>query len=272
LKSLDREEKELLRHFFDELMLRASGAYVLWGTKPIADYTACFFTQDEIRKANEEFENITLEEKEELSKRQVSFPIITKKHWQVWEKIKNQLPMHNFIITTKVWREPHAPDIVIINLTNLIVVLDDNYELFRQKIGYDFNSAEVAFEFTDGKGNFTEFWEKVYQDEVLKGLIFGYGKQNALFYKHWWEDFYCNGEIKNHPKKLDFWKNVKFHCAHSKQAVYKENLSYNEIELPFFSYLPHDRVIERYEQQRKEIIKMYKGKDSLKVTLQKLSE
>ena len=272
LKSLNKEEKELLRHFFDELILRASAAYVLWGTKPIADYTACFLTPEEIRDANNEFEKLPQETKDELNKRQVSFPIITEKHWKVWEKVKDQLPMHNFIITTKVWNEPHAPDIVVISITNLIVVLDGNYDLFKQKIGHDFNPTQVAFEYTDGEGNFTEFWEKVYEDEVLKGLIFGYGKKNALFYKHWWEDFYCNQKIKNYPKQLAYWQNVKFICTHLKETVFKKKLSYEEIELPFFSHLPHDPVVEQYKHQRKEIIKAYKGKDSLQITLQKLCE
>ena len=48
--SLNEEEKNLLRHFFDELLLRAPAAYVLWGTKPLADYGICLFSEEKIKR------------------------------------------------------------------------------------------------------------------------------------------------------------------------------------------------------------------------------
>ncbi|MDE3045410.1 MAG: hypothetical protein KGJ02_02025 [Verrucomicrobiota bacterium] len=257
LSSLTQEERADIDYLFRHLLIEDSGAFVLFGSKPLCD--SGFFdhaVEDPRYRRN------------------------LAHGWAAWEKLKKQLPTTRYLLVKKMVKIPlQYPDryeektfqhIILANIEKTAFVLAENYELFKNYVGIDFHPLQVVFELEDPN---SLFWNKVFDFEhphrpggsIAHGLLFGFGKRNALFWT-WESDLAARNE-----KAAAYFKHAPF-AFHSFQNKEGELQEVSELEIPAFKAIEGDETLKRYKREKREIEKLYRGKEFLEVTLKQLSK
>lgn len=254
LESFD--EKYLLTDLFRQIMIYDHGIYTLWGSKPITFIEIPDFSQIEI---DEWLASLSKEErKNSLLKAELNL----KGGWCKWKQVSSQFLMKKYMLfESDLFGAYDEPVIVFVNILKTATVIQDNYEIFRQKVGFDFHPLEVTL---DIQNNSSPFWKAVFHKHSdLMGLVLGFGKENSTIF-HW--------KYFDHPSACDAF------CEGLSSRGTNEHTGYiaptiEDLELPSFAYFDtNNEVKEKYEREREKIQKIYKNKDFLQVTLDKLTE
>ena len=152
------------------------------------------------------------------------------------------------------------PAIYFINIKETIQVIQQHYTLFQKVSGQDFDPDAIVFEAMDVTSN---FWNKVMADDECRGILLGFGEKSSRCF--------CKGNNKRSYKEEEF-----IDCAEPKSSNKSTEFkiwTIQDCHIPgFASFLENDEVITKYEAQRKEIMRLYQGKDFAKVSLKKLTE
>lgn len=250
------DENQLLTDFFKQILIYDSGIYTLWGSKPITFIDMSEISQEEINKwladmSEEEKKNNILHEDLNL-----------KEGWNKWKQVSCQFPMKKYMLfESNLFGSSDDPVIVFVNILKTATVIEDNYELFKRKMGFDFHPLEVTLEI---KNNTSSFWRAVFNNHSdLMGIILGFGKENSTIFH--WKNF-------DHPQSCDlFCENLSYRGSNERAGYIAPTIE--DLELPGFIYFDVDNEVkEKYEREREKIQKIYKNKDFLKVTLDKLTE
>lgn len=249
-----KEESQKLKRFFDLLLLREYGVYVLFGSKPLVTAWVSLASDEESQAY---YDNLTEEQKKMV------FPA-ENINWADWEAVKDRIPLNNYVLFKRKTPDPLVDEIVFANRQNIIVELTTDYRLFKNIVGYDFSPEKVVFELEDPS---SKFWNTIFSYKLSYGLICGYGKINSYFFQ-WW----IAGRNARNPQIANFWENTPFGPKESKKFIeFQENPSYENVLIPPFRSVENDQVARRYERERKKIIALYKNKNPLAVTLKKLT-
>jgi hypothetical protein len=264
---LTREEKKDLKAFFYHLLLKNSGIYVLHGSKPIVHTLISINTPEEDRKIFAEMHP----EDRKPTIREIIFHYLFKDnipfYIQQWDRVKDRVKMNNYLIVVcpnPFFDDPSSKSLYFINITNTIALLQKHYPLFKEIIGIDFDPLELIYNIEDPT---SVFWEKINKNYLANGLLFGFGDENARFFAYW-----CGGCDNRKGKELNYFKHAPFNCSDDQGCTYYFNYSYQHFPLPTFRHFENDPVLEKYKKERVQIKKNYMLKDSLEVTLQKLTE
>lgn len=247
---LTREEKEDLDYFLRFLLIRHSGVFVLFGSKPLCD--GGFFEHVVQRKKSPYLRN----------------PL---DGWKVWEKVKTKIPLNpRFVITM----QPRILSIEgvdrklylfqLIDIQKTAIVLAENYELFKSCTGMDFHPLEKVFEIEDPN---SIFWQKAFYDQVTLGILYGFGKNNALFYE-WRENF----EPRPGPISQFLQNTCTFACKDEIPWRDVDSKGFDVLSIPGFIAIEGDEVVERYKREKEAIRKIYRGKDLVETTLRRLAK
>ena len=256
---LTSEERIWMTKFFTEILLEQHAIYTLWGSKPISLIIIDEYTNEEV---DAYYNSLSEEEKKNivtLIDAVYDFP----ENWRKWEKISSRFPTKKFLFfKSNLHKDPRATFIYFVNILNTAFVIEDHYALFRKTVGFDFNPLEVVLEITNKD---SKFWKKAINSALLSGILFGYGKKNALTFH--WKHF-------DHPSNcanfLDSYKHRESNPLPSSQR--KEFYSIQNFPIPsFISFDDNDEVVEKYKKERAYIQEVYKDKDFLDVTLEKLT-
>ena len=257
IPNFTKKEKENLENFFFCLMLRHSGIYVLQGSKPMCS-AVIFITTPE------QEEEIYRELAEEGRDR----PAINKSfHWQDWEPVKKRINMNNYIITVREipsWNSPYSKEIFFMNIANTINVLLKHYSFFKDVVGFDFDPLDKIYEI---ENNTSIFWKKILNNYTAMGILFGYGEENSRFFEYW-----SHGIDTSKGQSLDYFNHIPFNAYDNLCPILDKGINYQNFPLPTFRHLKNDLILEKYKKERKQIKKLYKGKNPLEVTLKKLME
>jgi hypothetical protein len=246
-----QEEKEWMNTFFTGLMLQQRGIYTLCGSKPMTCIPLHYHSDEEVQAY---YDQMTEEEKKTaiyVEDYQLA------QNWEKWEQVRARFPIHRFFLFKVKSDDPNFADVYFVDPTKVMRAISENYRIFKDVAGFDFNPEQEAFLIEKG----SPFWEKVHHHPVTTGILFGFGTNNSLkFYQKYWN---TDGQIK--------------YCAENFDCYPSDNLTdgastLNNLTLPaFMSFFKEDEVILKYKKEREAIREEYKGKDFLDYTLQKLT-
>lgn len=237
--------------FFTGLMLQSPAIYTLCGSKPMTCITLHYHTDEEIQAY---YDTMTEEEKKTaLYVEDYQLP----QNWEKWEQIRSRFPIKRFMIYKKNdASDPNFANVYIVDPLKVAIAISENYTLFKDVTGFDFNPTYEAYQIEEG----SPFWDKVEKSPVAWGILFGFGAKNSL--KFYWENW------EHSENAIEFENCIPCYASDS----LKDGKSTLEnLTLPaFMSYFQEDEVIQRYKTERESIRNEYQGKDFLDYTLQKL--
>ncbi len=256
---VSRDEKKWLHDFFSEIMLDKSGVFTLWGSKPLTAIIIDHFTEEEMA------EWVSTFSKEELKECRILESYDLPEHWEKWKQVASRFPMKRYLLFEAPWysSSERCTSVFFVDVLKMALVLQENYEFFKNMGGMDFDPSEEVFEMEKAS---SPFWQAFRQNSTALhwGILFGYGKENA--YAFYWKHF-------AHPKKLDDFF-ISLQGNESDQYLTgKVTIGLNNFELPsFVSFFDQDPVVERYKKEREQIKQTYKRDDFLQLTLKRLTE
>jgi hypothetical protein len=270
-------EKFILDKFFKYLMLNESGIYTLIGSKPITDIWFLCENQDEQIKrwgklSEKEKENRVLlfnkDKKTDMDfyrtlpkkLRKRAFVIPDKDYLidfecfvENWNLIKKVPCSNRYLLVGKEGFSKKEKEgvfrIVFVDVLKTALVIQENYSLFKDFVGFDFDPVSVIMELKEDK---SIFWDKLKGEEssFLWGILYGFGKENSLCYL--W---------KHKHKFLN-----KIESFDSEEFIPTPSL--RNFSIPAFaSFFENDPVVKKYKNERNAIQKEYQGKDFLNHTL-----
>lgn len=303
---LTTEEHAWLEKFFRYFMLRERAIYTLAGSKPFTEMSLFYsdVTEEQLREEEREnrlyfllnrnnkkdmefYSKLSSLEKEEKAYliEEKDFIYNIEDLWDKWEKIRHRFPLKKKFLLIKKERHPDlwkeiwpkcraVYDIVFVDVLRTALVIQENYELFRQAVGYDFDPMAVVFELEDENSN---FWSKLdgkegWKYSYLWGVLYGFGKENSFSY--FWKGRQMKGLCSNEKEKL-FATNLKSRrsCQDAPSFSDRSAFSISSFSIPAFaSFSENDPVVAKYEDERKKIKQLYKGKDFVAVTLELLTD
>ena len=250
------KERVWMNKFFNDLMIDEHGIYTLWGSKPLTLIIIDHYTEKE---RQEYYESLSASEKEN--------GIIIEKYdlpenWKKWEEICPRFPFKKYLLfKSDLYDDPHASFIFFVDIFKTALVIQENYETFKKAVGFDFNPLEVVLEMQQ---NNSKFWEKLKGSAVHWGLLYGFGPKNSWTFH--WKNF-------EHPSSCENFLQ-SFEGRFSNPPIKgKVKFALSNLEIPsFISFDENDEIIDQYKKQRLYIQNIYKGKDFLDATLEKLMQ
>jgi len=254
------QEREWLTKFFSDIMIFERGIYTLWGAhKPMTILPMADYSEKELKAR---YESLSEEEKKknnECFKVEVIDGYAIYEAWKKWEQISHRFPMKRFMLFKQESDDPHVFSVIFVDIVKTASVIQDNYEAFREAIGFDFHPMEIVLQMNQKDSVFLENL-----NSYLYGLLFGFGKTNSHTF-HW--------KYFDHPKSCDeFCKNIKSKSS-NEQLNGEIKFTIDNLLLPAFaSFNEFDDVVDQYKNERKKIKEIYKDRNFLDLTLQKLIE
>ena len=303
---LTAEEHLSLEKFFRYFMLYETAIYTLVGSKPLTEMTLLYedAPEEQLREEkrgeylyfllnrNNEKDMKFYEKLSPLEKKEKARLIYDKDFihniedlWDKWEKIQHRFYLKKrFLLVKKErpkegWKDlfPNYTsiyDVFFVDVLKTALVIQENYELFRQAVGCDFDPLEVVFELENKNSN---FWDKIREKDAwrysyLWGLLYGFGKENS--FSHFWKSRHLKATDCNEREKLLAASVKKWVSCKNRPALTDKNaFTLSNFTIPIFnSFTENDPVVAKYEAERENIKKLYKGKDFVACTLELLTE
>jgi hypothetical protein len=256
---LTAEERTWMTKFFNRILFEEDAIYTLCGSKPLTEIIIEEYTSEEISAY---YNSLSEEEKKKLTA-VIESAYDLPENWRKWEKISSRFPLKKYLFfKSELHKDPRATFLYFVNILNTALVIEEHYPLFRKVVGFDFNPLEVVHEITNKN---SKFWKKATSSALLSGILFGYGKKNALTFH--WKHF-------DHPSTCThFLESCKHHGSNPSSSVQrKEYYAIQNFPIPSFaSFDEYDEVVEKYKKERTYIQEVYKGKDFLDETLRRLT-
>lgn len=264
------DERIWMTKFFKDVFLDQSAIFTLWGSKPMTFMDCRCYTQEEMQAWEAWIENLSSDEKKSLIYHAEAYNL--PENWEKWEKINTRYPIKKYLFfkSSSFW-DPKTDLIYFIDVLQTAFILKQYHETFYDITDIEFNDLDIVFEIQDQD---SEFWGKVFKSPVLTGILLGFGEKNAWCFEWAYES--VNEETSQ--KSLNFRNALtsknstgKFHFGTSPKKPLKITINYFPIPA-FASYYPEgmDPFIKKYENERKEIQKIYQRQDFLEFTLNRL--
>jgi len=254
------EERNSLKEFFRELLFDNTGAYTLYGTKPVSIVLIQEPPTDEEREEwRKYYESLSEKEKAELRVHKARYDF--RANYQKWQEIKSRFPIRQYLFG--IFRlDDKNETFYFVNIETTVRALLKYYEDFRRVLGYDFDPLQVVFEVEDSN---SIFWNKIDKHHALLGILLGYGEDNAWFFR-WmlkFEEAKCPiGEFfRTLPSKstADF-------------VIYPDPHNFHLPIFRNFGLYPEGKdLLKQYKKEQKQIKALYEGKDEVEVALEWLT-
>ncbi len=250
---LTAEESAWMEKFLKDVMLDESAIFTLCGSKPMTTIDIHYHSDEEVwawynQMSDEEKKTAVMVEDYDLPE-----------NWDKWEKICSRFPMNRYLFFRRVNPEdPKFASLYFVDVAKVAQTLQENYTIFKRETGFEFDPHEVALAMED----WPEFWDEVFGNSTLVGLLFGFGLKNSSNF---------TSKYRDHPEICEE-SFESFKSYFSDEPAYGK-VTVSEFPLPIFASFSNgeDEVIEKYKKERKAIQREYQDKDFLKLTLQKLT-
>lgn len=256
-------EKIRWNEFYVRLLFFESVAFTLHGSKPMTvmmlDHRAKEEKDKERRERAQGENEVSIEYDPKYD---------FEESWRLWEKNLKKDKINNYIIAHFPMKASDLDFVYIINIIETATIIKTHYSLFRDYIGFDFDPLEIIFEIYNEN---SVFWNKLLNNEktipesvCLLGILFGYGIENSYPYSLLFDD-----ERTGLSKK--FTSALLNQVIKEPHPTTVKKLSAKDFFIPgfkTFSLLKTKRM--RYEQEKIEIMNIYRRKDLEAETLRKL--
>ena len=259
------EDKKWMGKFFTDFFLKGGAIYTLFGSKPMSQITIDTASENEWLESA-----VTYLWKEEEGRKKEIIDQIKQQHqeydllqnWEKWMAWRKKYPHSHFLFAKRPVDENETLfDAYIVNAPEVAWTLQKHYSLFSRELKMDFDPFEATLEFEDPN---SVFWERIFSNHLLQGVLHGYGERNAYFFSQ--------------RLALEAERGKDFHvCMFDSSSSGKNKRDGDTIEtlqLPLFrSYEPvygEDPVIAKYEKERRVIQQLLRKKDFVEEALSKL--
>jgi hypothetical protein len=251
------EEQQDLESFFRMLFTQSEFAYTLLGDKPLSFYSY-FYRQPKACLILAKFFEPKLEH-----------------HYTTYQKYKHLFSTNNFLLldqpclSNKFPTAGYARDILIINKQAFITTVDKHENLFSKRLATPVTGKSLLSEI---EGNKNVLFEVLQEDELLWGILLGYGGHNASLYAR-------QEEIRTHRSVM---ASSGFENTQDEMAFIDDHLTtfsddYNLylIPLPKFGFDDQNGdtsvLINKYRETQKRICEVYCSPNFLTLVLKQLT-
>lgn len=243
MPKMDREDLEFV---FSELV-RDHFAYTLFGDKPIS-LSGHFVVIP--------WENVI----EHVSPSDAIFW----KKWKTWEKYQHQFKFKNYLMIkenrkSKLYK---ITTIYLINKNEFIRTIKRHSLLFESVLGHKIIPEQMLNDIEYRKISFSE---TIQNNEMLLGILLGYGKHNSSLYSKKERDYFNSPllsmtALEHSTIKLEACGDYGFYPFLINSVYFSGDLSHPETKF----------LQKKYRQQRSKISGIYNYGDFLEITLSKL--
>jgi hypothetical protein len=245
---LTKEEKLDLEHFFQYLLFENYGAFVIFGSKPLCEMD---LNDTEFESSEGKIDELNLY-----------------RGFLAWEKVKKTFKMKRYILAVDSSRGSGCHSIIFADIQKTAIILAKHSHFFQNSLGRDFEPLQMALELEDPM---SKVWAIIYnsKDYIAKGLLFGFGLENSLFFS-WWSKYLHSENLTPNAKEIsEYLQGAYF--PFSTHPVELRTGSLNHFTIPVFREVANDPVAETYKKEKKRIEKIYRGQDLVEYTLKQLA-
>lgn len=250
------EDRKWMTKFFSDLLFEEQGVFTLFEDKPMVMSLLYNYTR-------EEFESFYDTLPDSIKKETQLVEYDYAENWNKWENIQNRFSIGKYLFEKRAISEDGKIFCgLFINIAETAMALQENYEDFRRIVGFDFHPFKEVFKIGDKD---SVFWNNVFKNHALLGILLGYGKRNSYLF-HWMTE--------ENSKKEELLIEQSILSETSDQAPLYGTASLDNFSLPIFRYdssKENERLLSKYKLQRDRIKTRFKGKDILDVTLRQLT-
>ncbi len=257
--------------FLENLMLRDGGLFTLLGSKPMI----LFNVTDDLERTEEEFVESYRHEKEDLEKvkQELDSNTVIPTYEEFKQKQLRIREAHQFRERKKIWmnwisrrgiistpayklfERGNGDDKwgVFINVAQLQYLLNRYQKEFAQIVKVEFDPDTIVDSISD-EDNI--FWQKVFKNHFLLGILLGYGEKNAYLF-----DWARRNSLPLETIEIKRFSEMSRLALHSKE-IFKKTVTVNDLVIPYFaSFEIADQEMERYVREKEKIVNFLKDKD-----------
>lgn len=282
---MENKEKKDLEYLLRLLIFENHGAFVLFGSKPLCEVCVMDTDDTEVDELQHQQLLASMSSEERIEYEQTLKKLEEKKRgqeetlfernpykgWLALEKVIEKLNIKKYILVIDhegMYGVRCNRTLIFANIQRVALVLAENYSIFRETSGMDFHPLEMALEL---KNPHSVFWNNVFKidNHLAKGLLFGFGRKNSFF-----EDWHLKQRSKASSLQLSeqavsYLKSISSRPSTPRVEIGKGGPS--NFTIPIFGAVEDDEMIGLYEREKKEIEKIYRGKDFVEITLQRFA-
>lgn len=235
--TLSEEERQWMDKFFNDLLLESPAMYTIFGTKPMSGITIISASEEEwVESTKMYWQNVEEKEKNKVIQstleqyRECDLAV----NWERWVAWKKNHPESPFLFVKYPTDSKNLFNAYVINAREVVCTMQKYYSLFARELGRDFDPLTETLDFENPD---SPFWNAVFKNHLLQGILYGFGEKNAYLF--------------NQEKQLA----ERQECPSATHPIEEEETSSIEtIRLPIFrSYdlpLEKDPVIVKYKKER----------------------
>ena len=247
LKTIPQEDREDLTRLFHLIFLEQDGAYTIFGDKPVSLSGAFIIASWET-----------------TAKRKAGY--ITHL-WKTWQMYRDLFEIKKYIIVGEKFKIKKsnivAFHIFVINKEAFIKSINRHKSLFEYVLKKKINPEILLHDIENGK---ISFWESIRFNEMLLGILLGYGAHNATLFNQRQHHFF--DIFKRDKATLETKKNKLEFFGEERHPVMIVN------PVQFAADLAHPETIrldKKYKALRIKIGTIYSKEDLLAKTLSQLT-
>jgi hypothetical protein len=274
--------KDDITLFLENVMIREDGLFTLLGSKPMTlfDIAQTFpETEVEFKEAYEadkiflekcrtdpehfHTDTMTLPEYREYHDQYVKnkYALRYRDHKKLWESWMCERGP----ISTPLYRLTSRKKFgLFVNIPNTLSVLKKYYTDFSQLTQTKFDVDTILDSIDDTE---SPFWNAVFKNHYLFGLIMGYGQKNSYLFN--WSQ---QNSLAVNVTSLTRFKELSRLNQHI-NVIRKKNVTLHDLEVPYFVTFEIDNeVVERYSREREKIISFLQNKELIPFIQAQLSQ
>ncbi len=251
INQIPLEDRAEIEAFFRLLILKEGGAYVLFGSKPMAFDAYWHRYAGNIAKP--------------CSWYNFCESRILKNGYQTWKKYESLFPSKRFILRCYPFNEERS-EICLIDRAKFIKTYEEHADDFQVVLGKKVNPQDLLQHYQMGRQT---LFALLQEHEALLGILLGFGAHNAWDF---YEEIQDNsaGLLARPLKRVDVYEPAFYGNPFRKLPSYK---AYRFLYLPYFKADENSeeslRLRAQYEKEGKEIQEIYSHGSFLEVTLKR---
>jgi hypothetical protein len=257
---ISRDERVWMEKFLKDFVLEQQTVYTVFGSKPLSGISICYAAKEEwssgVSKMIQEYPD---KEKQQIQAEMVKYisEYDLPKNWEKWIEWSSKHLDKSFLFSK---RATYCQDIFsafILNVQETAWILQKYYSLISEELDMEFDPLQVVLEFENTD---SIFWEKVFNNHFVQGILHGYGERNSYFFSREMQLKEKNGYVLG--------TDPVFRASPSPKRENKGP------PLPSFrSYyvdISQDPVYQQYQREKSHIRKVLKGKNTVDLILKRL--
>ncbi len=244
LKTIPIEHQEDIKYLFHHVFLLQDGAYTIFGDKPVSSAGSFLISS---------------------WKATLTAKYIGKfgRSWETWQAYKQKFPMQKYVIIGEKYpskkSELVALHVFVINKKKFLETIDTHLALFESVLGKKIDPKKCLDDIESGK---CSFWTSINHNDMLMGILLGYGEHNAtLFYKKSKRFRYARYLFPIEEKKLECSDTESYPMMIVNAVQFLADLQHPETKF----------LQKKYKDLRKKIADIYSQGDMLEITLSQLT-